>query len=315
MQNKTLTLGSLFDGSGGFPLGGLLAGIEPVWASEIEPFPIRVTTKRLPFMKHYGNVSEMDGGKIEPVDIITFGSPCQDMSVADFKLMDLVRTCTAGCNDENENEAIGYSTAKFEEAIKNGWKLLYLIPLNALEDLPEKWAIVENSPLVGKDFRTSAKTSVHVELIERHVDTIDGTPGCVYRINGDSHLAFMLYGNTIIEYKTTDGQNMDLVNNYSCACFIQQFPFKVPYPCVTTIIHAINPETQENEDYAFISDIRNISREEVSPEDLQNKFFSPEGTALYPNPEFIDIPSNEEASTKDNSDIAPDGDDGFKPAE
>ena len=77
-----LTLGSLFDGSGGFPLGGLLCGIEPLWASEIEPFPIRVTTKRLPFMKHYGDVSCLDGGKIEPVDIITFGSPCQDMSVA-----------------------------------------------------------------------------------------------------------------------------------------------------------------------------------------------------------------------------------------
>lgn len=82
MTNKTLTLGSLFDGSGGFPLGGLLAGITPVWASEIEPFPIRVTTKRLPFMKHYGNISAMDGGRIEPVDIITFGSPCQDMSIA-----------------------------------------------------------------------------------------------------------------------------------------------------------------------------------------------------------------------------------------
>ncbi len=79
---KPLTLGSLFDGSGGFPLGGLLAGITPVWASEIEPFPIRVTTKRLPFMKHYGNISAMDSGRIEPVDIITFGSPCQDMSVA-----------------------------------------------------------------------------------------------------------------------------------------------------------------------------------------------------------------------------------------
>ena len=77
-----MTLGSLFDGSGGFPLGGLLAGITPVWASEIEPFPIRVTTKRLPFMKHYGDISTLDGGKIEPVDIITFGSPCQDMSVA-----------------------------------------------------------------------------------------------------------------------------------------------------------------------------------------------------------------------------------------
>ena len=80
--NTILTLGSLFDGSGGFPLGGLLAGITPVWASEIEPFPIRVTTKRLPFMKHYGDISQMDGGKIEPVDIITFGSPCTDMSIA-----------------------------------------------------------------------------------------------------------------------------------------------------------------------------------------------------------------------------------------
>ena len=79
---SNLTLGSLFDGSGGFPLGGLISGITPVWASEIEPFPIRVTTKRLPFMKHYGDISQMDGGKIEPVDIITFGSPCTDMSVA-----------------------------------------------------------------------------------------------------------------------------------------------------------------------------------------------------------------------------------------
>ena len=79
---SNLTLGSLFDGSGGFPLGGMLAGITPVWASEVEPFPIRVTTKRLPFMKHYGDISQMDGGEIEPVDIITFGSPCQDMSVA-----------------------------------------------------------------------------------------------------------------------------------------------------------------------------------------------------------------------------------------
>ena len=81
-SNTALTLGSLFDGSGGFPLGGLLCGITPVWASEIEPFPIRVTTKRLPFMKHYGDISQMDGGKIEPVDIITFGSPCTDMSIA-----------------------------------------------------------------------------------------------------------------------------------------------------------------------------------------------------------------------------------------
>ena len=81
-MNSNLTLGSLFDGSGGFPLGGMISGITPVWASEIEPFPIRVTTKRLPFMKHYGDVSRLNGANLEPVDIITFGSPCQDMSVA-----------------------------------------------------------------------------------------------------------------------------------------------------------------------------------------------------------------------------------------
>lgn len=81
-MNKNLTLGSLFDGSGGFPLGGLLSGITPVWASEVEPFPIMVTSRRLPFMKHYGDISQMNGGEIEPVDIITFGSPCTDMSIA-----------------------------------------------------------------------------------------------------------------------------------------------------------------------------------------------------------------------------------------
>lgn len=82
-QNKmSLTLGSLFDGSGGFPLGGVIAGIIPKWAAEIEPFPIRVTSVRFPNMTHLGNISEVSGSEIEPVDIITFGSPCQDMSVA-----------------------------------------------------------------------------------------------------------------------------------------------------------------------------------------------------------------------------------------
>ena len=81
-MNKPLTLGSLFDGSGGFPLAGLLAGIVPVWSSEIEPFAIRVTEKRLPQVQHFGNISGLHGAKLPPVDIITFGSPCQDMSIA-----------------------------------------------------------------------------------------------------------------------------------------------------------------------------------------------------------------------------------------
>ncbi len=75
-ENGKLTLGSLFSGSGAFELGGMLAGIRPVFASEVEPFPIRVTTKRLPFVKHYGDVNSIRGDEVEPVDIITFGSPC-----------------------------------------------------------------------------------------------------------------------------------------------------------------------------------------------------------------------------------------------
>lgn len=82
MSNKQLTLGSLFSGSGGFELAGLLAGIKPVWNSDIEPFAIRVTTKRMPEVKHYGDVSTLKGAELEPVDVITFGSPCQDLSVA-----------------------------------------------------------------------------------------------------------------------------------------------------------------------------------------------------------------------------------------
>ena len=75
-------IGSLFSGSGGFELAATLCGMEPIWASEIEPFPIRVTTKRFPHMKHYGDISSISGSDLEPVDLITGGSPCQDMSVA-----------------------------------------------------------------------------------------------------------------------------------------------------------------------------------------------------------------------------------------
>ena len=78
----TYKLGSLFDGSGGFPLAGSLCGIEPVWAAEVEPYPIAVTRSRFPGMRHLGDISKVNGAEIAPVDIITFGSPCQDLSTA-----------------------------------------------------------------------------------------------------------------------------------------------------------------------------------------------------------------------------------------
>ena len=79
---KTLTMGSLFDGIGGFPLAAVHNGIVPVWASEIEAFPIEVTRLRFPDMVHVGDITKLDGAKLPPVDIICGGSPCQDLSVA-----------------------------------------------------------------------------------------------------------------------------------------------------------------------------------------------------------------------------------------
>lgn len=53
---RCITMGSLFDGIGGFPLAARHNSVIPLWASEIEPFPIRVTQQRLPGMLHYCDV-------------------------------------------------------------------------------------------------------------------------------------------------------------------------------------------------------------------------------------------------------------------
>lgn len=102
-------LGSLFDGSGGFPLSGTLCDIEPMWAAEIEPYPIAVTTSRFPNMKHLGDISKVNGAEIEPVDIITFGSPCQDLSVAGKR---------AGLKHEDNGDDETTRSGLFMEAVR-----------------------------------------------------------------------------------------------------------------------------------------------------------------------------------------------------
>ena len=81
-MTQEITMESLFSGSGGFELAGSIFGIRPIWASEIEPFPILVTTKNFPEMKHLGDINKLNGADLEPVTIIAGGSPCQDMSIA-----------------------------------------------------------------------------------------------------------------------------------------------------------------------------------------------------------------------------------------
>ncbi|MCL2853305.1 MAG: DNA (cytosine-5-)-methyltransferase [Defluviitaleaceae bacterium] len=81
-----LTLGSLFDGIGGFPYAASFFGIEPIWASEIMPQAISVTQRILPDMEHVGDITRLNGATLPPVDIITFGSPCQGLSMAGRRL-------------------------------------------------------------------------------------------------------------------------------------------------------------------------------------------------------------------------------------
>ena len=130
-------LGSMFDGSGTMPLCAAMCGAQPVWASEVEPYPIAVTKTHLPGMKHLGSVTDIDGGKIEPVDIIAFGSPCQDLSCAGKR---------AGLD--------GNRSGLFREAIR-----IILEMLEATDRKYPRFVIWENVPGAlssngGKDFET-----------------------------------------------------------------------------------------------------------------------------------------------------------------
>ena len=149
---KPLTLGSLFDGIGGFLLAGKYAGIRPVWASEIEPFPIRVTEKRLPEMKRYGDIHGLHGAKLEPVDVITFGSPCQDVSIAGKR-----------------------------EGLSGGRSGLFFEAIRVIREMREatngeypKWAVWENVPGAlsshnGEDFRQVLESLIRVQEPEADV--------------------------------------------------------------------------------------------------------------------------------------------------
>lgn len=92
---------SLFDGSGGFLLAGEMCGIEPVYASEIEPYPIAVSKSHFPNVKHLGDICKIKGSELEPVDIITFGSPCQNMSIAGTR--EGIKHITIGSNETTQS--------------------------------------------------------------------------------------------------------------------------------------------------------------------------------------------------------------------
>lgn len=138
-------LGSLFDGSGTMPLCAAMCGGHPVWASEVEPYPIAVTKTHLPNMKHLGSVTDIKGFLIEPVDIITFGSPCQDLSIAGKR---------AGLD--------GARSGLFWEAVRIIWEMLL-----ATGGKYPRFVIWENVPGAlssnkGKDFEVVLNELLHL---------------------------------------------------------------------------------------------------------------------------------------------------------
>ena len=142
---EEMKLLSLFDGSGGFPLAASMCGITPVMAAEVEPYPIAVTKSRFPKMKHLGNVQNIHGNEIEPVDIITFGSPCQDLSVAGKR-----KGLKHAENGDDETTRSGL----FLEAIR-----IIKEMRKATNGIYPRYAVWENVPGAfssnkGEDFRT-----------------------------------------------------------------------------------------------------------------------------------------------------------------
>lgn len=148
-----MTLGSLFDGSGGFPLAGALSGLRPVWAAEVEPYPIAVTRSRFPQMRHLGSVTGVHGDKVQPVDVITLGSPCQDMSVAGKR---------AGMKHEGNGDDQTTRSGLFYEAVR----IIREMRQETNGRYPT-FAVWENVPGAfssnkGEDFRCVLEEFVHV---------------------------------------------------------------------------------------------------------------------------------------------------------
>ena len=152
MRDKP-TLLSLFDGSGGFSLAASMCGIEPAYASEVEPYPIAVTRSRFPNMIHLGDVSKINGARIKPCDVVSFGSPCQDMSIA------------------GKREGIKHEVNGDEETTRSG---LFMEAARIIKEMREAtngvypaFAVWENVPGAfssnkGEDFKIVLQTLIQI---------------------------------------------------------------------------------------------------------------------------------------------------------
>lgn len=143
MTDRKLRIGSLFAGVGGFDLGFRRAGFETAWAVEIDDKAQAVLRLRFPEADLHDDVTKVGAHNLAPVDVITYGFPCQDLSVAGKR---------AGLD--------GARSGLFHEAVR------VICELRARDGKPDI-AIAENVPGLfssngGRDFAVVLQTLVDV---------------------------------------------------------------------------------------------------------------------------------------------------------
>ena len=155
-----IKLGSLFDGIGVFPLAASRCGIRPVWASEIEKAPISITKRHFPDMAHLGDITKVDGGKIPPVHVITFGSPCQNLSLIG-----------------NRSGLAGAKSSLFYQAFRIIQEMR-----DATDNLYPAIAVWENVPYVLKHINDVFKKKIQRSLLFNHSGQFkEESTSCIFK--------------------------------------------------------------------------------------------------------------------------------------
>lgn len=159
------------------------------------------------------------------------------------------------------------------------YRLSFLMPILPIEAHDSCWNPITDEDMlngiIGKTLKVNEKHTITIETIEIHKECSILSPASVYRINKDNRLAIMPIGNTIITCEPNENGEIIVTNNATCACFVNEFPFRVPYPIITKVIKYRDGENEKQ--MTTITDVRNLSEEPIT----QGQLCTPTGTSLY----------------------------------
>jgi DNA (cytosine-5)-methyltransferase 1 len=115
------TIGSLFAGIGGFDLGFENAGFTTAWQVELNPVNRAVLADRFPHAQRFEDVRQCGAHNLIPVDVLTGGFPCQDISLAGAR-----------------------STNKDKRGLRGERSGLFWEVIRILKEIQPRWVVLEN---------------------------------------------------------------------------------------------------------------------------------------------------------------------------